>query len=90
MVAAARFELAPPKRLVFQEIYRLHIYKILFCEIKGIERSSYKYGNFTSAIFCIEITGVHNIGGHRFLAEQKGRRITQLNRKTYSETVIAS
>ena len=72
MVAAARFELAPPKRLVLQEIYRLHrCIKNLFCEIKGIERSSYKYGNFTSATFCIEITGAHNIGGHRFLTELK-------------------
>ena len=68
----AKQKLLPRKRLVLQEIYRLHIYiKNLFCEIKRIKKIKLKYGNFTSAILCIKITGAQNIGGHRFLTELK-------------------
>ena len=90
MVAAARFELAPPKRLVSEEIYRLHTTEFLFCEIKESRDQVTKYGNFTSAPFCIKIIGRHNIGGNSFWTELSKLRITQLNRKTHSEAVLVS
>ena len=72
MVAAVGFEPTHPKRLVSEEIYRLRTKtEILFCEIKDLEASDYKYGNFTSAPYCIILIGSRNLCRGRLRAEPK-------------------
>ena len=91
MVAAARIELAPPKRLVsYDKRFKAITLYFVTNQKRRTTESFRKIYTAEDTDIHLRLTRENNISRAHRLTELHPRKVTQLNRKTYSVCVLRS